>query len=259
MSLHHRISILPDARALARRLATRIADALQANPALVLGLPTGRTPLLLYEELARMSKEGAVDFSAATTFNLDEFIGIPSSHPGSYRSFMQQHLFDHVNIAPSRIQFLDGAAADVTAEACRYEAAIEDTGGIDLLVLGIGTNGHIGFNEPSRGLAARTHRVTLKPETRRSNASLFGGDPDAVPAEALSMGMGTILAAKSVVLIATGERKAACVEQLVAGPITTELPASFLQLHSDVEILLDEPAAKTLRTQNSELRTPRSG
>lgn len=249
MSLHHRISIFPDPHAVARRLATRIADALQATPGLVLGLPTGRTPLLLYEELVRLSTEGAADFSSATTFNLDEFLGIPASHPGSYRSFMQQHLFNHVNIDPSRIHFLDGTATDAALEACRYEAAIEDAGGIDLLVLGIGTNGHIGFNEPSRGLAARTHRVTLKPETRRSNASLFGGDPDAVPADALSMGMGTILDAKSVVLLATGERKAACVEQLVTGPITTELPASFLQLHSDVEIMLDERAAGKLRAK----------
>jgi glucosamine-6-phosphate deaminase len=115
------------------------------------------------------------------------------------------------------------------------------------LILGIGTNGHIGFNEPSEGLTARTHRVTLKSETRRSNAALFGGDPEAVPAEALSMGMGTILDAKAVVLLATGERKAACVEQLVTGPITTQLPASFLQLHPDVEILLDEAAAIRLR------------
>jgi glucosamine-6-phosphate deaminase len=255
MPLQHRISIFPDPSAVARRLAARIADALQANPALVLGLPTGRTPLLLYEALIELSKEGAADFSRATTFNLDEFIGVPASHPGSYRSFMQRHLFDRVNIDPSRINFLDGSAPDAAAEGCRYEAAIDDAGGIDLLILGIGTNGHIGFNEPSRGLAARTHRVTLKPETRRSNAPLFGGDPEAVPAEALSMGIGTILGAKSVVLLATGERKASCVEQVVRGPITTDLPASFLQLHPDVEIMLDEAAAAKLRTQNSELRT----
>lgn len=249
MSLHHRISIFPDAHAVARRLATRIADALQANPSLVLGLPTGRTPLLLYEALVTLSKEGTADFSSVMTFNLDEFIGIPASHPGSYRSFMQQHLFDHVNIDPSKIHFLDGTATDAAAEGCRYEAAIEAAGGIALLILGIGTNGHIGFNEPSRALAARTHRVTLRPETRRSNALLFGGDPDAVPAEALSMGMGTILDAKAVVLLATGERKAVCVEQVVTGPITTELPASFLQLHPDVEIMLDEPAAGKLRAK----------
>jgi glucosamine-6-phosphate deaminase len=249
MSLEHRISIFRDPQSLAASLAARIAGAIQSNPSLVLGLPTGRTPLLLYEELVRLSRAGGADFSRVTTFNLDEFVGIPASHPGSYRSFMQRHLFDHLNIDPARINFLDGMAGDAAAEGCRYEAAIESAGGIDLLILGIGTNGHIGFNEPARGLAARTHRVTLKPETRRSNALLFGGDPDAVPAEALSMGMGTILDAKSVVLLATGERKAACVEQLVLGPITTDLPASFLQLHADVEIMVDEAAGGRLRSQ----------
>lgn len=247
MSLAHRISIFPDARIVARELAVRIVEALDEKPSLVLGLPTGRTPLLLYEELVRLAKEGGIDLSRATTFNLDEFLGVPASHPGSYRSFMQAHLFDHVDLDPARINFLNGTAADPTDECCRYETAIEQAGGIDLLILGIGTNGHIGFNEPAPGLKPRTHRVTLKPETRRSNAALFGGDPDAVPAEALSMGMGTILDAKAVVLLATGERKAACVEQLVAGPITTQLPASFLQLHRNVEIMLDAAAGARLR------------
>ena len=247
MSLAHRISIHPDAGTVARELAARVADALDAKPTLVLGLPTGRTPLLLYEDLVKLAASGDADFSQATTFNLDEFLGVPASHPGSYRSFMQRYLFDHVNIDPARIHFLDGASGDPTDECCRYEKAIDDAGGLDLLILGIGTNGHIGFNEPGPGLTARTHRVTLKPETRRSNAALFGDDPDAVPAEALSMGMGTILDAKSVVLLATGEKKAGCVEQLVHGPITTSLPASFLQLHPDVEIMLDASAAARLR------------
>lgn len=248
MSLVHRITVFHDARTVAREIATRVADALEQKPGLVLGLPTGRTPLLFYEELAALARAGKADFSRATTFNVDEFVGVPASHPGSYRTFMQRHLFDHVDIDPSRINFLDGNARDAMEECCRYEQAIDSAGGIDLLILGIGTNGHIGFNEPADGLAARTHRVTLKPETRRSNAALFGGDPDAVPAEALSMGIGTILDAKSVVLLATGERKASCVEQLVAGPITTHLPASFLQLHPEVEIMLDTAAATRLRT-----------
>lgn len=246
MSLAHRISIFPDAKTVARELATRIVDALEDKPSLVLGLPTGRTPLLLYEQLVRLASEARADFSQVTTFNLDEFLGVPASHPGSYRSFMQRHFLDHVDIDPSRIHFLNGVAADPMEECCRYEKAIDDAGGLDLLILGIGTNGHIGFNEPADALTARTHRVTLKPETRRSNAALFGGDPNDVPAEALSMGMGTILDAKSVVLLATGERKASCVEQLVMGPITTQLPASFLQLHPNVEILLDSAAAARL-------------
>jgi glucosamine-6-phosphate deaminase len=157
------------------------------------------------------------------------------------------HLFNRVNLAGDRINFLNGAATDPQKECARYERAIEAAGGIDVQILGVGTNGHIGFNEPDRMLQARTHRVTLKPETRRANAALFGGDPAAVPAEALSMGMATILQARSIVLLATGRTKAACVERLIHGPITTELPASFLQVHHDVEIMLDEPAAAGTR------------
>jgi glucosamine-6-phosphate deaminase len=246
MAPAHRISIFPDAAAAAKELAARVAHALRKKPALVLGLPTGRTPLLLYAELVKLAAAGAADFSQATTFNLDEFYGIPRSHAGSYRSFMQRYLFDHVNIDTSRVHLLDGSAPDPVDEGCRYEKAIEDAGGIDLQILGIGSNGHIGFNEPAASLEARTHLVTLRSETRRSNAELFGGDPDAVPSQALSMGMATILEARSIVLVATGERKAPCVEKLVAGSITTQLPASFLQLHHDVDIVLDEAAASRL-------------
>ncbi len=242
----HRISIFPDAETAAKELAARIAHALRKKPALVLGLPTGRTPLLLYAELVKLAARGALDFREASTFNLDEFHGISPSHAGSYRSFMQRHLFGHVNIDARRVHFLDGSASDPVDEGCRYEKAIDDAGGIDLQILGIGSNGHIGFNEPAAALEARTHLVTLKPETRRSNAELFGGDPESVPAQALSMGMATILDARSIVLVATGERKAPCVEKLVNGSITTQLPASFLQLHGDVDIVLDEAAASKL-------------
>jgi len=241
-----RVTVFPNDRAAARALALRIANALAAKPAMVLGLPTGRTPVRLYNELVSLVAHGKAGFSQARTFNLDEFLGIPPSHPGSYRQFMEAHLFAHVKIPAERIHFLNGAAPDPDAECARYEAAIASAGGIDVQILGIGTNGHIGFNEPARELQARTHRVRLKPETRRSNASLFGGDPTAVPAEALSMGMATILQARSIVLLATGRTKAACIERVVNGPITTELPASFLQLHRDVEIMLDAPAAEKL-------------
>jgi glucosamine-6-phosphate deaminase len=238
-----RVTVYPDDRTAARALAVRIATDLAANPCLVLGLPTGRTPVALYDELARLKP----DFSQATTFNLDEFHGIPGTHPGSFRQFMEEHLFQRVNLNPDRIHFLDGAAPDPDAECVRYEAAIEEAGGLDLLVIGIGTNGHIGFNEPARELQPRTHRVTLLPETRRSNAPLFGGDPASVPAEALSMGMATILQARSIVLLANGRSKASCIERLMNGPLTPELPGSFLQLHRDVDIMIDEAAAERLR------------
>lgn len=241
-----RVLIFPDARAVARELAARVGRALAETPDLVLGLPTGRTPLLLYEELVALHAAGRADFSRVRTFNLDEFLGIPPGHPGSYRAFMRRYLFDHVNADPSRTNFLDGAAADPLEECERYEREIDAAGGIGLQILGIGTNGHIGFNEPAPELEARTHRVTLKPETRRSNAALFEGDPARVPAEALSMGMGTILQARRAVLIATGATKARCVERLVNGPITTLLPASFLQLHRNAEIYLDQEAAGLL-------------
>jgi glucosamine-6-phosphate deaminase len=241
-----RLEVFPNDRAAARALARRIADAIAANPRLVLGLPTGRTPVALYNELVARHAAGRLDFSQVTTFNLDEFVGIPGSHPGSYRSFMDAHLFGRVNVDRARLNFLQGDAADLEAECARYERAIADAGGIDLQVIGIGTNGHIGFNEPARELQSRTHRVRLRPETRRSNAALFGGDADAVPGEALSMGMATILQARSIVLLATGRSKASCVARAIEGPLTTELPASFLQLHRDIDFMLDAAAAEQL-------------
>jgi glucosamine-6-phosphate deaminase len=241
-----RVTVFHNERALARAAAERVAHALTRNPHIVLGLPTGRTPVRLYRELVALYAAGRVDFSQATTFNLDEFLGVDASHPGSYRAFMQEHLFAHVNLQPDRIHFLDGAAADPQAECRRYESEIAAAGGIDLQILGIGTNGHIGFNEPARELAARTHRVTLKAETRRANASLFGGDPGRVPAEALSMGMGTIMQARTILLLAIGKSKARSVARMLDGTVATKLPASFLQLHADVDILLDEAAASGL-------------
>lgn len=241
-----RVTVFADADAVARALARRVADAVASHPRLVLGLPTGRTPMAFYRELVTLHTQGA-DLSGVTTFNLDEFLGIPASHPGSYRSFMEEHLFRHVNVGPEHRHFLNGTAADPDAECLRYEREIAEAGGIDLQILGIGTNGHIGFNEPAPALAARTHRVTLKPETRRSNAALFGGEAANVPPEALSMGMATILHSREIVLLATGASKATCVGRVVNGPLTTALPASFLQLHDNVDIMLDAPAAEKLR------------
>jgi glucosamine-6-phosphate deaminase len=232
----------------AAAVARRIAEALAARPSLVLGLPTGRTPIATYAELRRLHADRRVDLSRATTFNLDEFAGIPSSHPGSFRMFMNRHLFDAVNLPAAQIHFLDGAAPDLDVECERYECAIEVSGGIDMQLLGIGSNGHIGFNEPADDLTSRTHRVTLAASTRRDNAPLFGGDPGNVPKEALSMGMGTILKAEALIMIATGQRKASCVERAVHGPVSTHLPASFLQLHRNVELFLDREAASYLRS-----------
>lgn len=244
-------SIFKDERTLAKTLAAQIAAMLTAKPDIVLGLPTGRTPIRLYHELGALHARSQADFSQATTFNLDEFLGIGSDHPGSYRAFMEQHLFSRVNLRPERIHVLNGAAPDPERECLRYEQAITEAGGIDLQLVGIGTNGHIGFNEPAKQLAARTHRVRLKASTRRSNAALFEGDPGKVPAEALSMGMATILQARRIVLVATGKSKARCIDLVVNGPITTKLPASFLQLHPNAELMVDEAAGEKLRVHSS--------
>lgn len=232
-----------DERALSRELAHRILRAIDRKPDIVLGLPTGRTPLPLYAALRDQSRASGTDWSAVRTFNLDEFLGVSAADPGSYRAYMDRELFDAVGVPAGRVGFLDGRAADPGRECERYEAAIAAVGGIDLMVLGIGANGHIGFNEPAPGLQARTHRGRLQPGTRAANADLFGGDESKVPEEALSMGMATILQARSVCLMATGAAKAAAVSAVVHGPITTELPASFLQLHPDVTLMVDSAAS----------------
>src|SRR5947207_11345820 len=168
-----KVTVFKDERTLARTLAVQIAATLGQRPATVFGLATGRTPIRLYHELGSLHANGQADFSRAATFNLDEFLGIGGDDPGSYRMFMQEHLFSRVNLPPEQIHFLDGAAPDPEAECTRYETAIGAAGGIDLQILGIGTNGHIGFNEPAKSLAARSHRVTLRASTRRHNAALF--------------------------------------------------------------------------------------
>jgi len=246
-----KVTILPDEKILSRTLAAQLVAALREKPDLVLGLPTGRTPIRLYHELGARYAKGEADLSRVTTFNLDEFLGVGPEHPGSYHAFMQEHLFARVNVPPRQINILNGAASDPAEECARYESAIVAAGGIDLQLLGIGTNGHIGFNEPARELAGKTHRVVLKASTRRSNAALFGGSEANVPREALSMGMATILRARRIIMIATGKSKAGCVNRMVNGPITTRMPASFLQLHRDVELMLDEPAAGELSVVGS--------
>jgi glucosamine-6-phosphate deaminase len=238
----------------ARALARIVAAALLENPSLVLGLPTGRTPVPFYRELVALYRAGRVDFSRATTFNLDEFVGVASSDPGSYHAFMDRHLFEHVNLRRARVHFLNGAAADTAAECRRYERLIRRAGGLDLQVLGLGANGHIGFNEPAPALQARTHRTRLRPATRRANAPLFGGRLSSVPREALSTGMATILGADRVVLLATGAAKAACVKRMVEGAIATSVPASLLQLHPNAEVWLDRAAARKLASQTTRIR-----
>jgi len=237
------IQIFDTASALASALATRVCAAIADRPALVLGLPTGHTPLPFYAALRAETARAPIDWSAVRTFNLDEFVGLAADDPGSYRAYMQRELFDAVDIASDHIGFLDGRAPDLDAECERYERAIAAAGGIDLMILGIGANGHIGFNEPASQLDARAHRVRLLEPTRLANQAWFGDRLERVPVEALSMGMATILQSRRIVLIATGAVKAPAVARMLSGTITTELPASFLQLHPDVTVMLDRAAS----------------
>ncbi|HZI14916.1 MAG TPA: glucosamine-6-phosphate deaminase [Myxococcus sp.] len=223
-----------------------IAQALEARPSLVLGLPTGRTPLNVYRELVALQARGALSLAGAHTFNLDEFLGVPPEDGGSFRAYMERHFFGKVDLPPGHIHFLEGMAPDPDAECARYDAELRAAGGLDLLLLGIGANGHVAFNEPGEGLQAPCHRVRLSRETRLANAALFGDDATRVPLEALTLGMAGILQARRVVLLAFGASKAEAVAAMVKGPVTPRCPASFLQLHRDVDVWLDPEAARGL-------------
>lgn len=241
------IIIRPDAGAAVRLAAQIVSDRLRAKPALVLGLATGRTMEPLYAELVRMHREEGLDFGRCTSFNLDEYAAIPAGDPRSYRAFMRRHLFDLVNIDPARTWLLDGMAADGRAEGRRYEALIEAAGGIDLQLLGIGEAGHIGFNEPKSSVMSRTRDRVLTRRTREQNAAMFGGDWEAVPPRALTMGVGTILDGRE--LLATGTAKAAILAEALEGPVNCMISASAIQLHPACRVVADAEAAGSLRYQ----------
>ena len=231
----------------AARLAARlIARELRANPDLILGLATGRTMEIVYGLLVDMHRDEGLDFSMATTFNLDEYVGIPREHPGSYRRYMEELLFNHVNIDPRRAHLPNGMAQDIETECRQYEARIQNRGGIDLQLLGIGRSGHIGFNEPLSALRSRTREKALTPETIEQNAFVFGGK-EKMPRWAITMGVGTILEARKCLLLATGEEKADIVAKAVEGPITSMISATALQLHPHCIVLVDEAAASRLQ------------
>ena len=213
------IRVFNSADELARALAERVASALAATPDLVLGLAAGRTFAATYAELAALHARGTADFSRATTFLLDEFVGLAAGHSGSLRSEVEHALIARVNLDRARVHFLNGASPDPDAECSRYERAVEKAGGIGLQLLGIGANGHIAFNEPGEGLIARTHRERLSEATRQDNLARFGGDLGEVPHEALTMGVGAILRAGEIALAATGSRKAVPVARAVVGPV----------------------------------------
>lgn len=223
-----------------------MASFIRLHPECVLGLATGSSPVGSYGELIRQYQEEHLDFSKLTCFNLDEYVGLDPNHEQSYRAFMSRELFSKVNMTLSQTFIPSGMAADLKAECQRYEAAVEAAGGIDLQLLGIGRNGHIGFNEPDVKFEAHTHVVQLKEETIQDNARFFETD-ESVPRRAISVGMKTILQAKKIVVIASGLEKAEAVLAMVSGDITTQLPASILQLHPDATLIIDEAAATRIK------------
>ena len=231
--------------AMSGEAARIIADRLRRKPNLVLGLATGSTPLGLYRELIRLHKEEGLDFSKVTTFNLDEYVSLPPEHDQSYHYFMQENFFKYINIDPRFIHIPQGMAKDIDAFCDWYEQRIEECGGIDIQVLGIGANGHIAFNEPGSSLGSRTRIKTLTEATRQDNARFFA-TMDEVPKYAITMGVGTIMDAKELLLVANKSSKADAVKAAVEGPITAMCPASIIQMHQSAFVLLDREAASQL-------------
>jgi glucosamine-6-phosphate deaminase len=230
----------------AARLTTKIiAEELRKNPSMVLGLATGRTMELLYQNLVREHRENNLDFSLCRTYNLDEYVGLPAQSPYSYYSYMRKHLFDHVNIDLRNTHLPNGMVTDLDNEGERYERLILRDGGIDLQVLGIGRAGHIGFNEPLSALRSHTRVKSLTPETMAQNAPLFD-KPEDMPRRAITMGVGTVLNSKRCLMLVTGEEKAAVLAKAVEGPITAMITASALQLHPRCTVICDEDAARKL-------------
>lgn len=239
------VIIVADEQAMGKAAASIVGDLLNTKPNAVLGLATGSTPIPLYQELARMHQEQGLDFSQVTTFNLDEYVGLPPEHEQSYYYFMWHNLFKHINIPRRAIHVPSGTTTNHEAYCRWYEEEIERAGGIDLQVLGIGGDGHIAFNEPASSLGSRTRLKTLTEQTIKDNARFFKKEEE-VPRYAITMGVGTILEARHCLLLATGEKKAEPIAQAIEGPITSMVTASALQLHPYTTAILDEAASSEL-------------
>lgn len=239
------IDILSDRDAVASRAAGVIIDGVVSRRVRTLGLATGGTMVQLYARLVAAFRLGEVSFENVTTFNLDDYVGVPSTAPGSFRAFMRRYFIDLVDIDPARAHMPDGMASDIATEAVRYETLIRQTGGIDLQLLGIGSNGHIGFNEPGSDFGSRTREIRLTDETRTANAPFFVQGAE-VPHRAVTMGLGTILEANEILLVAMGAHKAEAIAAAISGPISIMCPASALRRHPRVRIICDEAAASQI-------------
>ena len=234
---------------MSKAAAQQIAEVLNRKPNAVLGLATGSTPLGVYKELARMHKEEGLDFSRCTTFNLDEYVGLPVTHDQSYHYFMYENFFKHVNVPKQNIHVPSGTTSNFPAFCEWYEQRIEECGGIDVQVLGIGSDGHIAFNEPTSSLSSRTRLKTLAKQTIDDNARFFKKAED-VPIYAITMGVGTILEAEEIILLANGKGKADAVAQAVEGPVSSMITASALQMHPDTVFYIDSDAAGKLKMRD---------
>jgi glucosamine-6-phosphate deaminase len=239
----------PNSEELSREAARVVANAVRRNQALRLGLATGSTMQGMYQELVRLHRQEKLDFARVVTFNLDEYLGLSSNHPQSFHHFMQQNFFAHVNVDPANIHIPDGAIKENYQQYCAsYEEAIRRAGGIDLQILGIGRNGHIGFNEPTSSLGSRTRLKVLSKETIQDNRKFFASE-DEIPQCAITMGIGTILESKRILLLASGSSKASAIAKAIEGPLTASVTASALQLHSDVTFIIDREAGAELKQQ----------
>lgn len=239
------VVIVENYNKLSIKAAQMVADQIIKKKNTVLGLATGQTPVDMYQELIKKYQKGEIDFSQVVTFNLDEYYGLSPEHPQSYYFFMWNTLFKHINIKKENVHLLNGVTENIDKECKQYEDLIQKNGGIDLQILGIGDNGHLGFNEPAIGLNSKTHLVNLSEETIRANAKYFN-DIEEVPRQALTMGIGTIMKAKKIILLASGKKKAPIIAKSINGPVSTEVPATVLQLHNDVTILIDKEAAREI-------------
>ncbi len=239
------IITVKDYEEMSKKAAQFFEAQVRLKPNSVLGLATGSTPEGMYQELAKKYADNEIDFKDVVAFNLDEYYPIAADNEQSYAYYMYEHLFKYINVEPEERNIPNGMSEDVEASCCAYDNAIEVAGNIDLQVLGIGTNGHIGFNEPDDHFTVGTHLVALNEETITANARFFDSIDD-VPKEALSMGVGSIMHGKKIILLASGKNKAAAIAATVKGPVTPKLPASILQMHQDVTLIIDEDAASEL-------------
>lgn len=241
------VVIVPDTKAGGEIVAEAMAQLLRRKPDALLGVATGSTPLPVYEALALRVRSGAVDTSRARIAQLDEYAGLPTDHPESYRSVLRREVLERLGIGMDKFLGPDGTAADVQGACEAYDRVLAEAGGVDLQLLGIGTDGHIGFNEPCSSLASRTRIKTLTEQTRMDNARFFDGDIEQVPHHVITQGIGTILEARHLVLLATGKSKADAVAAAVEGPVAAVCPASALQLHPHATVVVDESAASKLK------------